>query len=100
MALTEKPLAVFVPDGAKAYAAAIADARLQIRDDHSFTISGGSLPPIVGRWAAYRVPATFTLGLWAKTDQSTSPGRCSPWRGTSWASTTSSRSTLPGRTAG
>jgi hypothetical protein len=66
-----EPPAVFVPDGAKAYAAAIAGARLRIMDDHSFTISGGSLPPIVGRWKGVGSDdnRTFLLGLWAKTGQ-------------------------------
>jgi hypothetical protein len=77
----EAPPAVFVSDGARAYAAGIAGARLRILDNHSFTISGGSLPPIAGRWQEFRIPATFMLGLWAKTDQIDFTGEVFPMGG-------------------
>jgi hypothetical protein len=67
--LNERPFVVFIPDGAKALAAASVGARLRVMEDHSFTISGGSLPPIVGRWGGIRNDETFMLSLWAKTDQ-------------------------------
>src|SRR5438477_6097769 len=38
---TDRPMAVFVPDGADAYIAATKGARLKILEDHSFTITGG-----------------------------------------------------------
>lgn len=67
---TDKPMAVFVPDGAEAYIAAAKGARLKILEDHTFSITGGALPAIVGRWTGYRSrDAGFMIGLWAKTEQ-------------------------------
>ena len=67
---TAKPMSVFVPDGAEAYIAATRGARLKILADHTFIISGGGLPAIVGRWAGYRSgDAGFMIGVWAKTEQ-------------------------------
>jgi hypothetical protein len=67
---TDKPMSVFVPDGAEAYIAATQGARLKVLEDHTFTITGGALPAIVGRWTGYRSGAAgFMIGLWAKTDQ-------------------------------
>jgi hypothetical protein len=67
---TDKPMAVFVPDGAAAYIAATKGARLTVLEDHTFTITGGALPAVVGRWTGYRSgTAGFMIGLWAKTEQ-------------------------------
>src|SRR5688572_29688597 len=67
---TDKPMSVFVPDGAEAYIAATKGARLKVLADHTFTITGGELPAIVGRWTGYRSGnAGFMIGLWAKTEQ-------------------------------
>jgi hypothetical protein len=67
---TAKPMEVFVPDGAEAYIAATKGARLKVLSDHTFTVTGGGLPAIVGRWTGYRSgDAGFMIGLWAKTEQ-------------------------------
>ena len=69
-ATTAEPLMVYVPDGAEAYIAATKEARLRLLTDHTFTITGGGLPTVVGRWKGYRSgDAGFMVGLWARTEQ-------------------------------
>jgi hypothetical protein len=63
------PLTVFVEEGAREFMARTAGARLQLLEDRTFTISGGSLPAIVGRWDAVQSNGQVVVIVWAKTDQ-------------------------------
>jgi hypothetical protein len=60
----------WIDTGAEAFVNATVGARLQILDDQSFIMSGGSMPAIVGRWIELKGnDGQMALGLWAKTDQ-------------------------------
>lgn len=71
--------AVFVAEGRQEFLEGTIDADLQLLDDSTFTISGGNLPLITGRWITAKAEGSEITSLWAKTAQISLNGQLIPY---------------------